>query len=551
MKFPLTYSVRSTEGETPGICIDTDLEPFKNEGLRVGLFGGPGSGKSYRAAATWVEPFLEQGGTVVIIEPRAEYHTLKVKYPDVQVIGGPYLADVPFSTSHPKLYADAVVQQGISMIFYTGGQDEEKVVAFAEKFIGYLLTLEETYHRPIMLVLEEAQEYVPAKLKGHAVPPWTLAKMVKQFTDCSRQGRKLGISPIAISQRPQEVDYTVRQLCNVTFYGKFAPQDLTYIDKECLKPFREKGMDVNAKDLLDLPVGSWLTIIGAKAAYINATVKRQTPHGADTPSLDSVPPPSAEVHAAVSSLSESLKAMLEKEEAEGSVVEKLTDKVRELEREKEAMAEQVKLAGNLKALFRDEKPGSAAAVAVAEDIRKMKEQLDQAEQDKGALEYQLEEKTKQMDGPDGLVERLHRFQEENAILTAKAQAADKVIAAITDVLEPRLQAMTASFNDRFERELTAIRNRPVRVERVSMPVASASVPAQAPKVYQVFLEKMPKRSAQALRYILDNHPREVTVSEAAMKVGVQVSTFRHNQLAELRKVPGFKEHGGRMSITPL
>ena len=79
-------------------AVDSEVEPWSNEGLRICLFGGSGSGKSW-TACLFVEQWLAQGGTVVIFEPRAEYQTLKQKF-DVLVVGGPFAKDVDFSCTH-------------------------------------------------------------------------------------------------------------------------------------------------------------------------------------------------------------------------------------------------------------------------------------------------------------------------------------------------------------------------------------------------------------------------------------------------------------------
>jgi len=61
--------------------INSDEEPWRTEGLRICLFGGPGSGKSWNAQLI-AEQFLQQGGTLVAFQPRDEYYTLKDKATD-------------------------------------------------------------------------------------------------------------------------------------------------------------------------------------------------------------------------------------------------------------------------------------------------------------------------------------------------------------------------------------------------------------------------------------------------------------------------------------
>lgn len=309
--------------------VDSTKHPWSVEGLRIGFFGMPGSGKGYTCAIL-VEQFLDQGGTLVIFEPRYEWETLKQKYP-VQVAGGPY-ADVPLVSSQYRLYAEAIVKNGISIIFNTGDLEEEQLIKFAEGLIRWILKLEETTRRPLMLVIEESQEYAPRTAEGRIAPPWVYKRMVKQFKDCFTQGRKLNINPVIISQRPQELNFTIRMLCNVSFFGKFAPQDIGYIDRECLKYYRERGVPIKPDQLLDLPLGKWLVIYAGKATTIRLTTKRKTPHGAVTPKLEYTAPVSTEIQKTVSDLAKTVQQALEREAAEESEMARLKRKVKGLEK---------------------------------------------------------------------------------------------------------------------------------------------------------------------------------------------------------------------------
>lgn len=332
------------------LVIDSEVEPWSVEGIRLGFFGAPGSGKSY-GAAVFIEQFLEQGGTLALFQPRAEWHTLREIFP-LTIVGGPYLQDIPLIHEEAKLYAEAVVKDGISMVLYTGDiEEEDKLVAFAESFVRNILRLEETVKRPVLLVLEETQEYAPRSSQGHIAPPWVYNRMIKQFKDCFTQGRKLGVNPVCISQRPQEVNYTIRQLCNLVFYGKFAAQDISYIDKECLRAYRDKGLEIRGERLLDLQKGQWISIGPGFAKQITIPPLRKTKHGADTPRLEYVAPLTSAVQATVTDLSKRLTEMLEKRKTEESELEKAKRKISELEQEKVGLEEKVKMAGNLRDLL--------------------------------------------------------------------------------------------------------------------------------------------------------------------------------------------------------
>lgn len=358
--------------------IDSSQFPWSVEGLRIGFFGMPGSGKGH-TCAIFIEQFLEQGGTVVIFEPRYEWETLKEKFP-VQVAGGPY-ADVPLVSSQYRLYAEAVAKNGISIIFNTGDLEEEELVKFAEGFIKWTLKLEETIRRPIMLIIEESQEFSPRTAEGHILPPWTYKRMIKQFKDCFTQGRKLNVNPVIITQRPQELNFTIRMLCNISFFGKFAPQDIGYIDRECLKPYRERGIHVKSDMLLDLPLGQWLVIYAGKAETVSVTVQRKTPHGAITPRLEYVAPVSTEIKKTVTDLSKLLMQAIERQKAEESEAEKLKRKISDLEKkviEQQQEISELNIALRVKGSQTPEKIVEKAGldpVQVRESILKLREEV--------------------------------------------------------------------------------------------------------------------------------------------------------------------------------
>ena len=311
--------------------IDSDVEPWRREGLRATMLGGPGSGKSWNNSLM-AEQFLSQGGTVVIFQPRDEYYTLKEKF-DILSVGGVHAKDIEFALTSPSIYAKAVVEDGISMIFYTSAvENEEKLIDFVSKFIRYLLKYQEIHKRPLLIILEDAEDYTPKSASGHIAPPWIYNRMIKAFKDCYTQGRKLNIIAVASSQRPQQLNFTIRQLANLVFYGGFSPQDITYIRKECLKPYKDKGIEVDANQLLDLSLGRWLVITGKRAQFITVTQPRLTKHGAETPRLEYVAPRTTKAKKTIDQLTKSILEALKKEEAEKSEVEKAKRKIRELEK---------------------------------------------------------------------------------------------------------------------------------------------------------------------------------------------------------------------------
>lgn len=395
--------------------VDTVDEPWKSEGLRAGFFANPGAGKSYNCAIL-VEQWLDQGGTVVIFEPRAEWHTLKQRYP-VQVVGGPFNQDVPLVESEPTLYADVVVEQGVSMVFYTGDiEDEEDLVKFVYRFVNRLLRLQEKIHRPILLVIEETQEYAPRTATGRIAPPWVYNRMIKALKDCFVQGRKLNVCPVAMSQRPQEVNFTIRQLCNLVWFGGFSAQDAGYLDSEVFKHFRRNGVDVSADDVMGIPSGEWLVIVGRKTHKIKVTEKRKTPHGADTPTLEYVQPVSSSIKDTVSRLGEQLRDMLAKRAAEKSELDKAKRKIRDQEKRIEELQQKVQFGVNLKEILERSTKNGLSEKELNKRIKEVSKQYDnQIEQ----LEKTIDDRGQEIEGlkkevnilKKGLDERDARIEE--------------------------------------------------------------------------------------------------------------------------------------------
>ena len=318
-------------------AIDAEEEPWKTEGLRLAVFGQPGSGKSYLALLI-AEQFLEQGGTIIAFEPRTEWEGLKAGFGEVLAVGGPY-ADVPLDVGSAKSYAEAVVKNGLSLVFNTGEiEDEEELVRFAEGFTARLLRLEEAEHRPILLVLEEAQDYLPRTAEGRIAPPWVFKRMIRRFKEVYQQGRKLGVSAMLISQRPQEVNFTCRTLSNLTFMGKFSATDLSYIEREIVKWLPTK---VDVRVLLALKPGEFLAIASSGVERVAVTEPRKTPHLAETPSFTSKPKPVA-VEEATRMLAESIRRTIEARRREEDELARLKGLLRERDRLIEELRERLR-----------------------------------------------------------------------------------------------------------------------------------------------------------------------------------------------------------------
>ncbi len=77
---------------------------------------------------------------------------------------------------------------------------------------------------PILLVLEEAHNYVPSKMEGK----FTAARQAVERV--TKEGRKYGVGLIVVSQRPKELSETVLSQCNTFIAMRLTnPEDQNYV----------------------------------------------------------------------------------------------------------------------------------------------------------------------------------------------------------------------------------------------------------------------------------------------------------------------------------
>lgn len=369
--------------------IDTGKEPFKSEGLRLGFYSAPGTRKSYTLAACVVEPFLDEGGTIVVFEPRSEWHTLKQRYGNVVVVGGPF-QDIPLAVKHAKIYAEAIVSHGISTVFDFSDTEDRDLVAFAAELLARIFTLENVTRRPILFVVEEASEYAPFNTKGKMVEPWVYERMTSRILKFATQGRPLGVMLALNSQRPAQLNYTVRMMCNLSFYGKFHPKDLGDIE-EVLSAYRERPREAGIKDLasqcVNMPHGQWLVITSEGFRQITVEAKRLTPHGADTPTLTTLASQTTEVYNTVQTISKTIQDLIQEEQVEESKVTKLqkeilnlNETIDKLKGEKDRLETALQVAGSLKITqpeLSEEQVKTRVNQMVAEHVKALRIELDE------------------------------------------------------------------------------------------------------------------------------------------------------------------------------
>ena len=137
-----------------------------------------------------------------------------------------------FTTSHalPQLLKDYLsIETGrrMTVIDLSGVPSEAigvVVAVVARVVFEFNLWNPERERFPILLVLEEAHNYVPARNEGRYTAARTAVERV------TKEGRKYGIGCVVVSQRPKELSETVLSQCNTFIAMRLTnPDDQNYV----------------------------------------------------------------------------------------------------------------------------------------------------------------------------------------------------------------------------------------------------------------------------------------------------------------------------------
>jgi hypothetical protein len=136
---------------------------------------------------------------------------------------------------------------------------------------------------------------------------------------------------------------------------------------------RQRGVKIDASQLLDLGLGEWLVIMGKNTRTLKVTAPRLTHHGAETPRLEYVAPRPTEAKKTIDELSKSIAAALEKEQVEGSELEKSKRKIRDLETKLQDVQQKANIKLSVKEMIEGPGPG-APQPADLEEMARLKEE---------------------------------------------------------------------------------------------------------------------------------------------------------------------------------
>lgn len=182
----------------PGLALPLDLA-----GEATAILAKRGAGKSNTAKVV-VEEILDTGLVQVIaLDPVGHWWSLRAGANgkprggyEVAVFGGMH-GDLPLEATAGKLLAQTAVESGQSIVLDVSGLDSNGAMQrFAYEFAEELYKLKQGTPTPLLLVLEEADEFAPQTTSGPNV-----ARMVGAFARLMKRGRGRGIGMLVISQR--------------------------------------------------------------------------------------------------------------------------------------------------------------------------------------------------------------------------------------------------------------------------------------------------------------------------------------------------------------
>ena len=319
--------------------LEIKMEDFKREGIRVAILAASGYGKS-NLAALFVEQGIEQGLQTLIIEPISEFHTLKARYPNVVVFGGPY-KDAPLDPDAHKLIIDFLEKSHASAVLCLEDiEDEYLQKQFIAKLLYGIYRRWAKLRRPLLLVLEEADEIAPEIATKESFDSRRKVALIM------KRGRKVGIIPILITQRPADVAKSALSQANIIFFGCFkSPQDLNpragvmFLAKKLHIPITEK-------EVTELRPGEFYAWIKRKVVKIKA-YWRKTPHGGETPIVQVKPIP-PKLGKPLEDLRKQLEQLALKRREEQNLIAKLKRELEEKEKRIKELEEELKVLKTVK-----------------------------------------------------------------------------------------------------------------------------------------------------------------------------------------------------------
>lgn len=204
--------------------------PIEALDKHIAFLGGTGSGKTSGAKSGVVEPSLEAGERVLVIDPTSAWWGLRLGrdgkskgYP-VYIFGGDH-GDYPLRSRDAEVLAETFATSSDSAIFDTSLMT---VAERTEFFTGFAEAIRRKNRGPLKLVIDEAHLFMPQSgaKSGGAVPA-----MLHAGNNLVSLGRSRGLRITLISQRPAKLHKdSLTQVQSLVAMRLLAPQDRSAVN---------------------------------------------------------------------------------------------------------------------------------------------------------------------------------------------------------------------------------------------------------------------------------------------------------------------------------
>ncbi len=237
------------------------------------VIGQSGSGKSFLAGVI-AEELCRAGMPFCVLDTEGEYGSLKSVSQNVIIAGGDR-GDVGLDVDFARLFEASIRDDMPVVLDLSDSVDKNEI---AQKALGALYEVESREKRPYLVVIEEADKFVPQ----------VVSRKPNVIEEIGVRGRKRGIGLFITTQRPANISKNVLAQCSYGFIGKLTIEN----DLNALRML--VGSNEKLASITRLSTGEFVPFgTGSEAQF---KVKARTArHIGMTPSVGSYRPASAKV----------------------------------------------------------------------------------------------------------------------------------------------------------------------------------------------------------------------------------------------------------------
>lgn len=232
--------------------------PLEVAGEATGILAKRGAGKT-NTGTVLVEEVVAKGVQVVVLDPVGVWYGLRAGADggpsgglDVYVLGGAH-GDLPLEAHGGADVADAAVEYGQSFVLDLSDFSKTQQRRFVAEFAQKLYALKARSKSPLLLVMEEADEFAPQRVAANDAP------MVGAISLIVKRGRSRGLGILFITQRSASLNKDVLDQADVLIVMRtVGPRDVAAI-KGWIEYQQADGFDQVLPSLASLETGeAWV-----------------------------------------------------------------------------------------------------------------------------------------------------------------------------------------------------------------------------------------------------------------------------------------------------